>query len=250
MSDLNEIRELEKSVFNTLYAIDTRERSVEKDTGKNKLNYLPWAVTYSEVCKRFDDVSYKFLRHHISRTVTRTRSINELETETTTDTYDIELPYFETPAGIEVRTEVTINGVTKEMCLPVYNDTYKSMSFEPYTYATKYGDKEVKAAKLDDIYKSLMRCFAKNLSMWGVGINLWTKEETSEIVLEANKLQQECFELIQKKSALSAATQEKVSEICKTLVPDANGDPRLCDDNEVLKTLKKELLKIRKIADK
>jgi len=53
-------KDLRKSIFNTLYEIDTRERSVEKDTGKAKLSYLPWATTYSEVAKHFDDIQYEF----------------------------------------------------------------------------------------------------------------------------------------------------------------------------------------------
>lgn len=245
----DDIKNLEKSVFNTLYEIDTRERAVEKDTGKTKLNYLPWATTYSEVCKHFGDVRYEFLRNTIEVEEVTTKQIDEVTTVTTTTKYCKELPYFDTPAGLEVRTAVTIGDIRKEMCLPVYNTSYKSMCLEPYSYTTKYGDKTVDGAKMDDIYKSIMRCFAKNLSMWGVGLNFWTKEDATESVLQMTKAQQECWDLISKRSALSENTKKEVAKICKDMLPDENGDPRLCEDTETLEKLEKKLKTLRKIPD-
>lgn len=243
-----EINQLEKSVFNTLYDIDTRERAVEKDTGKTKLSYLPWATVYSEVCKNFSDVKYKFLRREVDVEEAYTQTLPDGTAVTRTVTYKEEVPYFETPSGIEVRTEVTINGETKEMCLPVYDTSYKAMSFEPYSYQTKYGEKVVPAARLDDIYKSIMRCFAKNLSMWGVGLNLWTKEDAPESVLRVQKLQNECMDLLKRRASLSEKTGKKVEEICKEMLPDENGNPKLCEDEDTLELLKKKLAGIRKIV--
>lgn len=248
MSEKIDVKELEKSVFNTLYEIDTRERAVEKDTGKKVLNYLPWATTYSEVCKNFTDMKYKFLRQEIDVEEVETRTIDETTTTTKTKRYKEELPYFDTHLGLEVRTEVTVNGETKEMTLPVYNAAYKGMSKEKYSYSTKFGDKDVEAAKFDDVYKALLRCFAKNLSMWGVGLNFWTKEDATESVLQMNKLQAECMDYIQKRSALSDQTKEKVGEICKEILEEENGDPRLCEDNEKLEALKKKLMALRKVV--
>ena len=57
------------------------------------------------------------------------------------------------------------------------------------------------------------------------------------------------MELIQKRSKLSDKTKEKVAEICKELLPDENGDPRLCENNDVLETLKKKLMAVRKITE-
>ena len=56
------------------------------------------------------------------------------------------------------------------------------------------------------------------------------------------------MELISKKAALSEKTKEEVSKICKSALPDENGDPRLCNDNDVLTKLKKSLMGLRKIA--
>lgn len=245
MSEID-VKELEKSVFNTLYAIDTRDRSVQKDTGKTKLNYLPWATVYSEASKHFNQVDYEFLRQTVEVEETESVTVDEKTTITKVKKYKREYPFFDTEKGLEVRTRVTIDGVTKEMSLPVYDTSYKCMGNEPYTYSTKYGDKTVPAAKFDDIYKSILRCFAKNLSMFGVGINLWTKEETSEIVLTMEKLQKECLAFIKSKTELSPDAAKKVAETCKTLLPDENGDPSLCTDADKLEELKKKLRAIRK----
>ena len=241
-----EVKELRKSVFNTLYEIDTRERSKEKDTGRTVLNYLPWATTYSEVCKNFDDVKYEFITHMVNIEKKTIQRIDENTTVETTETSVVCLPYTETPTGLHVNTKVTINGVTKEMMLPVYDSTFRSMKTMPYTYTSKGTDKTVAAGTIADIYKSIMRCFAKNLSMFGVGLNYWTKEDAPETVLQMNKLQAECMALIQKKAALSEEAKAKVAKICKDADPDANGDPRLIEDNEVLEKLKKSLLAVRK----
>ena len=56
------------------------------------------------------------------------------------------------------------------------------------------------------------------------------------------------MDLMKKKSALSEKTKDKVAEICKEVLTDENGDPRICEDNEKLESLKKKLLATRKIA--
>lgn len=240
-----DIKKLEKSVFNTLYEIDTRERAVEKDTGKTKLNYLPWATTYSEVCKHFANIKYRFLRDVINVEETETVVVDENTTVTKKKAYKREYPYFDTPAGLEVRTEVTINGETKEMCLPVYDASYKSMGLEPYTYNTRYGDKEVKAAKLDDIYKSIMRCFAKNLSMWGVGLNMWTKEDAPETVLHIEKLIKEIDVAYASKKKKGFADDQIIGTYKDILPEELDGNYKLCDNEEMLKKIKNKILTLR-----
>lgn len=244
-----DVKKLEKSVFQTLYDIDTRERSVEKDTGRTKLNYLPWATTYSEVCKHFGDMTYEFKKNIQKTEVKKITKIDEFTTVEETTSITQEIPYTVTETGLEVSTTVTIGGITKEMCLPVYDSNFKAMKLVPYTYETSKGNKTVKAATFDDVYKSIMRCFAKNLSMWGVGLNFWTKEDAPESVLQMNKLQAECMELITKKSSLSDKTAKKVGEVCKDLLVEENGDPRICYDVDKLDELKKKLQAIRKVIE-
>ena len=54
------------------------------------------------------------------------------------------------------------------------------------------------------------------------------------------------MELIKKKCGLSDKAKDKVSEICKAADENANGDPRLIEDADVLAELKKQLMAVRK----
>lgn len=210
-----------KSVFETLYETDVRDRMYEKQG----LTYLPWATAWSEVAKVYPNATYEIVKFGESK-----------------------LPYTESDLGIMVFTNVTIEGITREMCLPVMDSSNKAMKSVEYSYKTKNGEKQVSAATMFDINKSIMRCLAKNLAMFGIGLHLWTKEEAPESVMECEKLQKECMELIKKRSELSENTKLKVGEICKEELPDENGDPRLCEINEKLETLKRKLLALRKVV--
>lgn len=234
--------DIAKSVFRQLYDIDTRDRAVEKDTGKTKLDYLPWAVTYSEVAKNFDDIDYGF--------DTFSRNVNKVTTKVNEDGSTTEIreswiqitPYNDTPSGLEVSTWVTINGKTKRMRLPVYDPNYKTMKSVPYEYETKNGKRTVPAATMADCYKSIMRCFAKNLSMWGIGLNYWTREEAPEAVLNVEKLiaKIDAVYLAKKKKGF---TDEELLEVCKANLPeDLGGNYHLCDNEEMLEALQKKLL--------
>jgi hypothetical protein len=137
----------EKSVFERLSAINVNEH-VEK---KDNLTYLSWAWAWSVTKKECPDASYKIL-----------------PTE-----YDDDL-------GFMCHSEVTIEGQTLEMWLPVMDGKNKSMKKKPYSYATKYGDKQVDAATTFDINKTMMRCLVKNLAMFGLGIYIYAGEDLPE----------------------------------------------------------------------
>jgi hypothetical protein len=137
----------EKSVFDRLSAINVNDH-VEK---KDNLTYLSWAWAWSVTKKECPDASYTIL---------------------TTD-YDEDL-------GFMCHTSVTIEGQTLEMWLPVMDGKNKSMKKKAYSYATKYGDKQVDAATTFDINKTLMRCLVKNLAMFGLGIYIYAGEDLPE----------------------------------------------------------------------
>lgn len=240
-----------KSYFTDLASIDLRDREqIKPGSGGTSLRVVPWAVAYSELMKYDPNATYEFLRDR--RQVTEVVEIptDDGNTIKRSVTYTEELPFFDTSIGYEVRTRVTACGVTKEMCLPVYNSQNKSMGSEPRTYTTKRGENTVDAALYEDIYKSIMRCFAKNLAMFGIAINLWTKEDAPESILELEKLRTEAFNLFVQKANLSNNTKLKVNEIAKATLPeDCNADPRLCEDVDILKDLIKKFKAVRMIPD-
>ena len=136
-----------QSTFEKLSAINVNDH-VEK---KDNLTYLSWAWAWSETKKACPDATYKIL-----------------ETE-----YDEAL-------GFMCHTTVTIEGETLEMWLPVMDGKNKSMKKVPYTYTTRYGEKEVEAATTFDINKTIMRCLVKNLAMFGLGIYIYAGEDLPE----------------------------------------------------------------------
>lgn len=139
--------EKKKSVFERLSAINLNEY-VEK---KDNLTYLSWAWAWSATKKECPDAYYQIL-----------------PTE-----YDEAL-------GFMCHTNVTIDGQTLEMWLPVMDGKNKSMKKQSYEYTTKYGSKTVDAATTFDINKTIMRCLVKNLAMFGLGIYIYAGEDLPE----------------------------------------------------------------------
>lgn len=138
--------------YKDLRSLDVMEHAEKKDTGKVQLTYLSWTWAIDEVSKRFDF------------------------------SYEIEFfegkPYvYDTNTGYMVFTNVTIDGVTKRMWLPVMDERNNAMLDHEYTYKTKYGENKVASATMFEINKTIMRCLVKNLAMFGLGINIYAGED-------------------------------------------------------------------------
>ena len=139
--------------FNTLNSINVNDRTEEK----NGLTYLSWAWAWTEVKKAYPDAKYEIKK------------------------FENNLPYvYDEKTGYMVFTEVTIEGITHEMWLPVMDSNNKAMKNESYEYTTKYGNKKVDAATMFDINKTIMRCLTKNLSMFGLGLYIYAGEDMPE----------------------------------------------------------------------
>jgi hypothetical protein len=176
-----------KSVFERLSAINVNDH-VEK---KKDLTYLSWAWAWAVTKRECPDATYKLL-----------------PTE-----YDEVL-------GFMVNTEVTIEGETLPMWLPVMDGANKSMLKTSYTYATRFGDKTVESATTFDINKTLMRCLVKNLAMFGLGIYIYAGEDLPEA----------------ETSAPVQAKPKPVSNLIDLAVDDANwnGVVKYAKDNKAL----------------
>lgn len=133
-----------QTTFEKLSAINVN-KYVEK---KNGLTYLSWAFAWSEVKKNCPSATY---------------SIGETE--------------YDEHTGFMCHTSVTIENETLQMWLPVMDSKNQSMKKLPYSYQTRYGQKEVAAATTFDINKTIMRCLVKNLAMFGLGIYIYAGED-------------------------------------------------------------------------
>lgn len=153
----------EKNYFELLNSINVNDKTEKK----NGLTYLSWAWAIGEITKKYPDFTYEI------------------------EKFENNLPYiFDEKTGYMVFTKVTVQGITKEMWLPVMDNNNKTMLDKPYEYSTKYGSKTVEKATMFDINKTIMRCLAKNLAMFGLGLYIYAGEDLPEEERKENQIDQ------------------------------------------------------------
>lgn len=165
--------------FEDLYALNVNDKTEEKDG----LTYLAWAWAWAEFKKTYPDAVY-----HIKKDET------------------FKCYFGDEDIGYMVYTDVTADGITHEMWLPVMDGANKAMKRHPYTYDVKnknfkyatlnksdgkyydkYGNeqkefvtKTVDAMTMFDVNKTVMRCLVKNIAMFGLGLYLYEGKEAPE----------------------------------------------------------------------
>lgn len=207
---------------------------IKKNQG---LNYISWASAEAEL-KKIDPYA-KIERLNYVPKVLLGDQIVDGEPR----------PYWAVGNTAEVRTRVTLNTkrvyealdipfeegdpeeIVEEMWLPVMNLRKQPVTLDAITSM--------------DTNKATMRCIVKNIAAFGLGLHVYDGEEFSDDDLTIQKLQTSCYELIGKKCKIGDTQKKKVAEICKELLPEQNGDPKLCQDKDVLEELKKKLLAVR-----
>ena len=145
--------------FEEMCKIDV-SKYIEK---KGELKYVSWTYAWSEFKKNYPDATYKIMFFN-------------------------GLPYtYDDETGYMVFTEVTANGETQMMWLPVMDATNNAMKSVPYTIKTKYKETEVRPATMFDINKTIMRCLVKNIAMFGLGLYVYAGEDLPETEEEKEK---------------------------------------------------------------
>ena len=144
---------MSKNNFQKLYEIDVNH----KTENKNGLKYLSWAFAWAEFKKVNPSATY---------TVDRYNGQPYL--------HDIDLGYL-------VSTEVTVEGLSLPMQLPVMDNKNKAMKSTQYQYKTRNGMKAVEAATMFDINTAIMRCLVKNLAMHGLGLYIYAGEDIPSV---------------------------------------------------------------------
>lgn len=205
--------------FKQLYNIDVSDKAKTK----NSLSYISWAAAWAEVKKVFPDATFKIYEQPI--TIVEKTDNKEIVRE-------VNRPWFDDGSTGWVKTGVIVNEIEHIECLPI-------MDFK---------NKPVPAASITsmDANKAIQRSLTKACARHGLGLYIYEGEDVPEELKEVTGLQAEIMELIKKKSVLSDDAKAKVAKTCKDADADANGDPRLIEDVEVLKALKKSLMAIRK----
>ena len=209
------------NIFENLFKLNVNEQ-VEK---KNGLNYLSWVYSWAEVKKRYPEATYEVKRFG-----------------------ENQLPYvYDENTGYMVFTTVTIEGLTHEMWLPVMDGANKAMKNKPYTYDTRYKKGAVvEAATMFDINKTIMRCLAKNLAMFGLGLYIYAGEDLPESEVLSKNTRNQINAQITEYSNIS---NKQVSEIVKELKGVVKKDIREINENEAKTILTYLQGKIAKIAE-
>lgn len=141
------------SNFEKIYNINVNGKTEKK----NGLTYLSWAWAWGEFKKVCPDATYEVIK------------------------FDGKPYYYDPATGYMVYTTVTVDGLTHEMWLPVMDSSNKAMKAEPYTYKDRYGkERNVDAATMFDVNKTIMRCLVKNLAMFGLGLYIYAGEDLPE----------------------------------------------------------------------
>lgn len=168
--------------FKTLNAINVNENTEKK----NGLTYLSWAWAWAELKKVYPDATYQIRR------------------------FDGKPFLYDENLGYMVMTEMTVDGITHEMWLPVMDGANKAMKDKPYTYEVKeyknykwtgeYTEKKVEAATMFDINTAIMRCLTKNIAMFGLGLYIYAGEDLPE-ESEERKAKEEEKKVLEKQAA-------------------------------------------------
>lgn len=202
-----------KDPFGELFHVDVNAHTETK----NNLRYLSWPFAWSEVRKRYPDANYIIVRN------------------------DDNMSYWRDPITgfLEVRTIVTIGKEAHEMWLPVMDSSNAPMKFEPYEVATRTGKRTIQGATMFDINKSLMRCLAKNLAMFGLGLYIYSGEDMPEEIVDENDPAVKAKKLV---AEITAKARELKSmpdlsfDAVKKIISDTLGTnkPSECTDPEKL----------------
>lgn len=154
----------DKSNFEILNSIDVTKYVEVRKNGGTELKYLSWSDAWTEFCKINPGATYKIHKDNENNA------------------------YFgNSKIGYMVYVDVTTNGLTHEMWLPVLDGANNVLKDEPYEYETKYGKKKVSAIDIFDVNKAIMRALVKCLAMHGLGLYIYRGEDIPEISEEIKK---------------------------------------------------------------
>lgn len=143
--------ERRKAFFDAMYSADLSEE-IEK---KNGLSYISWSTAWKTFKEFYPGATYRIIKDENN------------------------LPYFTSKMGVFVNTEITADGLTYEMILPVLDGANRPQKEEAYqvsiwdNYKKTYVEKTVAACDSFSINRAVFRCLTKNMSMFGCALALY-----------------------------------------------------------------------------
>lgn len=204
-----------KKIFDLLSKVDVKQY-VKK---KNGFDYLPWASAFGILFQYYPDTNFRIIEYAqdgseiIPDSVKTVRKVSEDGTKISSQVRMRGMPYRTVAGGLEMTSEMTINGITRRMTLPVLN----------------FANKPVASADTMLINKTQWRCLVKNAALFGLGIILYVGEDLpSEEIVEETKTKKK-IEPVKKKATKKEAKPEpsEADEILDYKIKgDYNGNTR------------------------
>lgn len=158
------------SIFKTLYAVDVSGRLEKKPSSDKRgpeLSYLSWAWAWAEIKKLYPSASYRIIEF----------DERGVETE---HGYPFQVIG---SAGYMVWTELTLEGQTYRMWLPVMDSHNASVRKDEYTVQTRFSSYKVPPFSTTLLNKTIMRCLVKNMAMFGLGLTIYAGEDTPDLTM-------------------------------------------------------------------
>lgn len=152
-------------VWKSLYAIDLKKLKVVRQ--KNGLDYIPWSNAWQIMMEQFPESTFE--QHEV-------KYFTGKNNETTCE------------VSVTVTVREADNSLSRTMWLPVIDFKNSAVKF-PDAY---------------DINKARMRCLVKCLALFGLGVHLYTKDDS----LEAKSLDLDEMEYIIKTAPTLEAAKE------------------------------------------
>lgn len=146
------MEEKEKSVFETLNAINVNEHTDKK----GNITYLSWSDAWSELKKHYPDANFKIYEHE-----TQFGACN----------------YFTDGRFCWVKVGVTIGDMEHIEELPVMD--YRNAAV-PLNQVTSV-----------DVSKSIKRCLTKCIALWGLGLYIYRSEDVPDPEAEKKRKEEE-----------------------------------------------------------
>jgi hypothetical protein len=177
-----------KDIQAKLLALNVNEYT---DT-KNGLTYLSWSHAWEELLKIYPEATYNIKKDERM------------------------IPYFgDEEVGYMVYTDITIDGITREMWLFVMNGANKAMRKQSYTYTARRGEKTCEAMSMFDVNKTIMRCLVKNLAMFGLGIYVYKGEDLPQVEQDEIQAKQQAEELEKERQLAIERCNKGITELNK-----------------------------------
>ena len=176
------------NVWTTLSAIDV-SKNIEK---KGNLSYLSWAYAWGTLMKYYPDASYCYFEPNIDQNGT-----------------------------VEVEVELTVDGITRRMWLPVMDNRNKAV-VNPTSR---------------DVSDARMRCLVKCIAMFGLGHYIHAGEDLPLAVLDTPISEEQSAKL----KGLLQATDSDVKKFCQVFKCKTVDDMSVAQYDRALAMLEKKV---------